>query len=261
MPVCLTIAGSDPSGGAGAQADLATFAALGARGASVLTAVTAQNTTGVLGVFALPAAWVAAQIDAVFDDLDVAAVKVGMLGNLGNVEAVAERLAARRPAHVVLDPVLSAAGGEPLLGEDAIGRLIEALFPLATLVTPNLPEAARLAGRELPEDPEAAARAVLDLGARAVLLKGGHRDGADVVDELVSREGPSRRFSHPRAPGPPAHGTGCALSSAVTAGLAGGLGLADAVGKAIFHVEGALRAAFPVGKGSLVLDPFWRRRI
>ncbi len=257
-PICLTIAGSDSGGGAGIQADLKTFAALGAYGASAITALTAQNTRGVRAVHCPDPSFVAAQIDAVFEDLPVAAVKIGMLAHAGIVEVVADRLLAHRPPYVVLDPVMVAASGDRLLAADAVRSLVDRLFPLATLVTPNLPEAEVLAGGALPADPEVAARRLLDLGAPAVLLKGGHRESPEVVDALATGTGLVRRWSHPRLLPATFHGTGCTLAAAIAARLAQGRDLPDAVGDGILYVAEGLAHAFPVGEGARPVHHQWR---
>ena len=269
-PRLLTIAGSDSGGGAGIQADLKTFAAHGAYGMSALTAVTAQNTREVTAVHELPPEVVEAQIDAVFDDLGVDAVKIGMLASAPIVRAVAQALSrglARGEGGprgdggipVVLDPVMVAKSGAPLLADDAVAALVDELLPLATLVTPNLPEARRMTG--LPVDGEeerlAAARAVAARGP-AVLLKGGHGEGDEVVDLLVEAGGEVRRFRHPRLHTRATHGTGCTLSSAVAARLARGEALADAVQGAIEYLCGAMEAAHELGAGHGPVNHLYR---
>ncbi|UXY14942.1 bifunctional hydroxymethylpyrimidine kinase/phosphomethylpyrimidine kinase [Chitiniphilus purpureus] len=215
----LTIAGSDSGGGAGIQADLKTFSALGAYGMTVLTALTAQNTRGVNAVHAVPPAFVLQQLDAVFDDIRVDAVKLGMLANAAIVHAVAEGLARHRPRWVVLDTVMIAKGGHPLLAPEAIAAIRDTLLPLAGLVTPNLPEAAALLGCA-PAQTESQMReqgeALLQAGAQAVLMKGGHLGGAESPDWLIIPTG-AVRFAHPRIPTRHTHGTGCTLSAALTA--------------------------------------------
>lgn len=215
----LTIAGSDSGGGAGIQADLKTFSALGAYGMSAITALTAQNTRGVHSVHAVPAAFVAAQIDAVFSDIRVDSVKLGMLANASIIEAVAERLAAAAPAHIVLDTVMIAKGGHALLEPQAVSALVQLLVPQASLITPNLPEAAALLGCE-PATTEDEMRqqgdALLGRGAQAVLMKGGHLPADASPDWLVTREG-HHRIALPRIPTRNTHGTGCTLSAALAA--------------------------------------------
>ncbi len=254
-PIALTVAGSDPSGGAGLQADLKTFAAFDVYGAAVVTCATAQDTTGVRGVARLEPDFVRAQIDAVLDDLDVGAAKTGMLGTAGIVSAVAEAFAARATrVPLVVDPVMVATSGDPLLDPDAVAALRERLLPLAVLVTPNLPEAAVLAGHPV-EDAAGmrrAARAIRDLGAGAVLVKGGHASG-DAVDLLLD-EGGFHELRSERLDVGPLHGGGCSLSAAIAAGLAAGRPLADAVADAKEWVTRAIRGAQAVGRGARPLD-------
>ena len=265
--IAVTIAGSDSSGGAGIQADLKSFAALRVYGASVITALTAQNTTGVQGIHDVPADFVAAQIESVFSDLKVGAVKIGMLSRPETIAAVAEALrrhAANIP--VVLDPVMVAASGDRLISEEAVAALRDELMPLATVVTPNLPEAATLLGEAaVVHENEAVgqARRLLERGARAVLIKGGHGEGRESVDHLLGRDGTLRRFAAPRIETRNSHGTGCTLSAAVAAGLARGQTLAEAVGAAKTYVTEAIRTAdtVPVGSGHGPLHHFfaqWR---
>ncbi len=243
-PNILSIAGSDPSGGAGVQADLKTFAALGCYGMAAITALTAQNTKGVKGLHLPPPEFVAAQIDAIFDDIEVAAVKIGMLGSQPIVEAVAERLAFHAPPAIVLDPVLTATSGDAL-ATAGVERAIRRLFPLATLVTPNLDEAARLSGIARPANTaemRAAARRLFALGAKAVLITGGDAGGA-TSDDLFFDGAADRLLSAPRVETPNTHGTGCALSSAIAAYLGRGFALGDAIAAAKAYVTGALAAA------------------
>jgi hydroxymethylpyrimidine/phosphomethylpyrimidine kinase len=250
-PIAVTIAGSDSSGGAGIQADLKTFAALGVYGASIITAVTAQNTKGVTGVHEVPADFVAAQMDAVFSDLDVAAVKIGMLGNAAIVETVDVCLERYRARNIVLDPVMIATSGEKLLRPDAIGALRK-LIAQARVLTPNLPEAAALLdGAAARDETEMRAQAeqLLALGAGAVLIKGGHGAGSESVDLLVDANG-CTRFAAPRIATKNTHGTGCTLASAVAAGLAKGLVLAEAVRTAKDYVSGAIATADQIKVGS-----------
>ncbi|WP_375464739.1 bifunctional hydroxymethylpyrimidine kinase/phosphomethylpyrimidine kinase [uncultured Methylobacterium sp.] len=248
-PIALTIAGSDSGGGAGIQADLKTFSALGVYGASAIAALTAQNTLGVQGIHDVPADFVAAQIESVFSDLAVTAVKIGMLSQPAVIEAVAavlERHAAPKRTPVVLDPVMVATSGDRLISDDAVAALRTRLMPLADLVTPNLPEAAALLGEPVAPDENGAAaqaRRLLGLGARAVLIKGGHAAGNESVDHLLTREGLVRRFASPRIATRNTHGTGCTLSAAVAAGLARGLGLEAAVSAAKAYVAAAIAAA------------------
>jgi len=261
-PVALTIAGSDSSGGAGIQADLKTFAAMSVYGASVLTALTAQNTMGVTAVHPVPPDFVTAQIDAVFDDLAVGAVKIGMVGQAAIAEAVAAGVARWRPAHIVLDPVMVATSGARLLPEDAIDALRTRLIPRASLITPNLPEAAALLGEPIAASDQAAAeqgRRLLALGCPAVLIKGGHGQGGESIDHLVTAQD-SIALAAPRVPTGNTHGTGCSLSSAVAAGLAKGEGLEAAVRNAKAFISGAIAAAdrFTVGHGHGPVHHFHR---
>ncbi|HET8918652.1 MAG TPA: bifunctional hydroxymethylpyrimidine kinase/phosphomethylpyrimidine kinase [Xanthobacteraceae bacterium] len=244
VPIALTIAGSDSGGGAGIQADLKTFAALGVYGASVVTALTAQNTKGVFAVHEAPAEFIAAQMDAVFSDLDVRAVKIGMLGSAAAIAAVGAGLRRHRARNVVLDTVMTASSGGKLLHDNAVDAL-RALIAQARLVTPNLPEAAILTGATQARDEEemcAQAQKLLTLGVGAALIKGGHGSGSESVDILV--EGASRtRFAAPRIETRNTHGTGCTLAAAIAAGLAKNLSLVDAVRQAKVFVTAALEAA------------------
>jgi hydroxymethylpyrimidine/phosphomethylpyrimidine kinase len=251
--IAVTIAGSDSSGGAGIQADLKTFSALGVYGASVIAALTAQNTKGVTAIHDVPAEFIAAQIDAVFSDLAVGAVKVGMLSQTSTIEAVAEGLKRQDAKNIVLDPVMVAGSGDRLLRPEAVEALRRALFPLAMLITPNIPEAAALldmvpARNE--SEMEKQARRLLDLGARAVLLKGGHGEGAESVDLLVEHKS-IMRFAAPRIATRHTHGTGCTLSSAIAAGLAKGSDLNTSVREAKTYVTAAIAAAegLKIGQG------------
>jgi hydroxymethylpyrimidine/phosphomethylpyrimidine kinase len=250
-PIALTIAGSDSSGGAGIQADLKTFSAFGVYGASAITALTAQNTRGVAGAEAVAASFVFAQIEAVLSDLDVGAIKTGMLANAGIVEAVARclRVAPRRP--LIVDPVMVATSGDVLLAADAVETMKRQLMPLARLITPNLPEAARLLGaKEAADDAEAIgqAKALYALGCGAVLLKGGHGAGETAVDILCDGAG-IERFVRPRIDTPHSHGTGCTLSAAIAALLAQGVALREAVVRAKAFVWQALEAGRTLGVG------------
>ena len=251
-PIAVTIAGSDSGGGAGIQADLKTFSALGVYGASVIAALTAQNTHGVRGIHDVPPEFVTAQIDAVFSDLTVAAVKIGMLSQAGVIAAVAEGLERYRQRQVVLDPVMVATSGDRLLAPDAIAALRRTLIPRARIITPNLPEAAALVDRPIARNEDdiiARGRLILALGPEAVLIKGGHGDGPDSVDLLLDRNG-MHRFSAPRIATRNTHGTGCTLSSAIAAGLAKGLDLNTAVGEVKSYVTAALAAADQLTIGS-----------
>jgi hydroxymethylpyrimidine/phosphomethylpyrimidine kinase len=260
--IAVTIAGSDCSGGAGIQADLKTFAALGVYGASVITALTAQNTQGVRAIHDAPADFIAAQIDAVFSDLAVNAVKIGMLSRAAAIEAVAAGLKRYRPAHVVLDPVMVATSGGTLLDPAALAALRGLLVPLAQVLTPNLPEAAALLDMppaENEDDMRAQAQRLLTLGAQAVLLKGGHGGGPESVDFLADSNGVVR-LAAKRVATRNTHGTGCTLSSAIAAELAKGLALTDAVRAAKDYVTAAIAAAdrLAVGQGRGPVHHFHR---
>jgi len=250
--IAVTIAGSDSGGGAGIQADLKTFGGMGVYGASVVTALTAQNTRGVMGVYDVPPAFIAAQIDAVFSDLKVGAVKIGMLSKTATIEVVAEGLDRYKQTNVVLDPVMVASSGDRLLKPDAVETLRKLLFPRALVVTPNLPEAAALldtgiAGNE--DEMRQQAERLLKLGAKAVLIKGGHGTGNESVDLLVE-PGAVTRLVAPRFVTRNTHGTGCTLSSAIAAGLAKGLPLAEAALAAKSYVTQAIAAADRLKVGS-----------
>ena len=262
VPIALTIAGSDSSGGAGIQADLKTFAAFGVYGASVITALTAQNTRGVSGVHPVPPDFVTAQLDAVFDDLDVAAVKIGMVAELSIIAAIASALSRRKPKHVVLDPVMVATSGGRLLPAEAVAHLCRDLMPKALLVTPNLPEAAALLNETVASDEAAIARQgrrLLAMGAQAVLIKGGHGQGAESIDYLFGGDGiialPATRIATGNT-----HGTGCSLSSAIAAGLAKGEALEAAVRNAKTWITAAIAAAdrLKVGEGHGPIHHFHR---
>ncbi len=259
--IAVTIAGSDSSGGAGIQADLKTFGALGVYGASVIAALTAQNTQRVTAIHDVPADFIAAQIDAVFSDLAVDAVKIGMLSRTAAIEAVAEGLDRHKAKNIVLDPVMVATSGDRLLASDAVAALKRALIPRALIITPNLPEAAALLERAIATTEaqmEEQARALLDFGARAVLIKGGHGDSVEAVDLLVDARHVIR-LAATRIATRNTHGTGCTLSSAIAAGLAKGLGLADAVRAAKDYVTAAIAAAgtLKVGHGHGPLHHFY----
>lgn len=240
----LTIAGSDSGGGAGIQADLKTFSALGVYGASAITAITAQNTRAVTAIGETPPDLVAAQIEAVLGDIDIHAIKIGMLGSAAVIAAVAGALDARS-VPVVLDPVMVAKSGDVLLRDDAVAALAEMLVPRADLLTPNLPEAARLLGCAPAQDADemaAQARGLIARGARAVLLKGGHGSGPVCTDLLVTQAS-ARAFTAARLPTRNTHGTGCTLSAAIAAWLARGADLETAVARAHAWLQGAIKAA------------------
>jgi len=249
--VVLTVAGSDSGGGAGIQADLKTFAAHGVFGTSAITSVTAQNSQGVQGIHDLPPGIVAQQMRSVLEDMEVAAAKTGMLSSSGIVEAVAFVFREHATSNLVVDPVMIAKSGDPLLKPEARRALKTRLLPLARLATPNLPEAADLSGLEVEdrEGMEAAARSILGMGPAAVLVKGGHLEGDEVADLLLEREGEPCWFVSARIPTPHSHGTGCTLSAAITARLALGAGLREAVAGARDWLAEALRRPLRPGKG------------
>ncbi|QRZ13016.1 bifunctional hydroxymethylpyrimidine kinase/phosphomethylpyrimidine kinase [Paracoccus methylovorus] len=267
-PIALTIAGSDSGGGAGIQADLKSFSALGVYGASVITAITAQNTRTVAAVEGVSPAMVAAQIDAVFGDLDVRAVKIGMVGGADVIAIVADRLAAflaDNPIPVVLDPVMVAKSGDALLPDEAVAALREQLLPLATVLTPNLPEAARLLDRTSAatlQDMREQGQALSALGAAHVLMKGGHADSDICTDLLVGPE--PLTLTAPRQQTRNTHGTGCSLSSAIAAGLAQGMTVTQAVTRAHGWLQKAISTAdeLAVGLGHGPVHhfhAFWRQ--
>ena len=247
----LSIAGSDSGGGAGIQADLKTFSALGCYGMTAITAITAQNTLGVTGIHGVPPDMLRAQIDAVAQDIGVDSVKIGMLASPEVVRVVAQAIRTHRLPHVVLDPVMVATSGDRLIARETVQVLVNELFPLAAVVTPNLDEAALLLGREIEgiDDLDDAARDLLALGAPAVLLKGGHLKGERVVDLLATRSGLRQRLESARITTHNGHGTGCTLSSAIAAFLAQGLPLPQAVEKARAYILGAIAAGADVHTG------------
>ena len=256
VPKALTIAGSDSGGGAGIQADLKTFSAFRVFGMSVLTAVTAQNSVGVQGVFNLPPEFVGKQLDSVLSDFGADAVKIGMLSTTPIIAAVAARLRAHAQGQIVLDPVMIAKSGDPLLEPDARAALVKEMLPLATVVTPNLHEAGALAGIPVATetDMEEAARRILSLGPRYVLVKGGHLKG-DAVDLLFNgRE--FTAFQAPRIESDNTHGTGCTFSAAIAAGLARRQPLGDAIREAKAYVTAAIREGFQAGRGVGALRHF-----
>ncbi|WP_420793492.1 bifunctional hydroxymethylpyrimidine kinase/phosphomethylpyrimidine kinase [Roseinatronobacter alkalisoli] len=251
IPIALTIAGSDSGGGAGIQADLKAFSALGVYGASVITALTAQNTRAVTMVEPASCAMIAAQMQAVFDDLEIRAVKLGMLGDAQAIATVAAGLRGR-DVPVVLDPVMVAKSGDRLLPTDALTALRTELLPLATVLTPNLPEAADLLDTAPACDEDRIleqGQALCELGAQAVLMKGGHGRGPECVDLLIRANGVTR-LSAPRRATQNTHGTGCTLSAAIAAGLAQGMDLTQAVTRAHAYLQGAIAHADGLGVGS-----------
>lgn len=259
--IALTIAGSDSGGGAGIQADLKTFSALGVFGTSAITAITVQNTQGVRDVEDISPRIVAGQIDALYEDMEIGATKIGMVSRIDTIMAIADALR-RHKVRPVLDPVMVATSGDRLLQADAIEALRSELLPQAIIVTPNLPEAALLSGRPVAEDEAqmiAQAESLLETGANAVLIKGGHGTGPESTDLLL--DGSSlTRLSRPRIATPNTHGTGCTLSAAIAAGLARGMPLAEAVAQARDYLHQALQAGadLAIGKGSGPVHHFHR---
>jgi hydroxymethylpyrimidine/phosphomethylpyrimidine kinase len=257
----LTIAGSDPSGGAGIQADLKTFAALGVYGTSAVTALTVQNTLGVISIEPLVADLITAQIEAVAGDIDLQAAKTGMLATAAIVEAVAAAIDELELPNVIVDPVLVSTSGEPLLDEDGIEVMRTELFSRALAITPNLPEAELLSGYKIasPADAQEAARRLHDLGPTAVIITGGHTEGETVVDLLYDGD----RFVElrtERVPNRDVHGTGCTFAAAVASFVALGSPLEQAAQQAQRYVAGAIRQAFTVGQGQQILNHFWNAR-
>jgi hydroxymethylpyrimidine/phosphomethylpyrimidine kinase len=259
-PILLTIAGFDPCCGAGTAADLKTFAAHGCYGIAAITSLTVQNTQGVETVHNTASAELRAQLEALAKDCDIAAVKIGMLGNRGNAVVVAEFLDAHKFAHVVHDPVMKSSGGTELLDAGGIKFVATELLKRASVITPNIPEAEILTGLTIKEvsDMEAAARKIVEMGASAVIVKGGHMGRAtDVLfdgTEMVALAGEKSNEDH-------LHGTGCTFASALTAQLAAGRGLLEAVTLSKVYVTKAIEKAYPVGKGLLPLDHFFRQKI
>ncbi len=247
----LVIAGSNSGGGAGIQADVKAITAMGAYAATAITALTAQNTRGVHGVLAIPPDFVARQIEAVLDDIGADVLKTGMLGDAAVIECVCDVLAARAPdVPLVVDPVMFAKGGAPLLAPEALAVLKRRLLPMASVLTPNLPEAETLAGMTIPDLPamRRAAAALLTLGVPTILLKGGHLPGETVIDLLATEDGIAE-FAAPRIASRNTHGTGCTLASALAAGLAQGMALRAAVERARLYVRAAIETAPGFGGG------------
>lgn len=260
MRTALTIAGSDSGGGAGIQADLKTFAAHGVYGTSAITAITAQNTLGVTACEALPADLVTAQIEAVMSDLGAHAAKTGMLANAAIVEAVAAAVEDLEIPWLVVDPVMIAKSGDRLVDDEALGAMKAELLRRAFLVTPNIPEAEALSGMTIAsdEDRREAARRILALGASSVIVKGGHAPSADIIDLLYDGER-FTEFRTERVAGRNTHGTGCTFAAALTAHLALGRQLAEAVPLAQAYVAGAIRHAPDLGRGHGPMHHFWKR--
>ncbi|HAI07692.1 MAG TPA: bifunctional hydroxymethylpyrimidine kinase/phosphomethylpyrimidine kinase [Dehalococcoidia bacterium] len=254
----MTIAGSDSGGGAGVQADLKTFAALGVYGASTLTAITAQNTVAVTAVHEIPTDVITAQIDAVLTDIGADAVKTGMLSSSDIIECVCEALEVHGVQRLVVDPVMIAKSGDALLREDAIGSLRTRLLPLAMVVTPNIPEAEALTETTIVSDADVrrAAEAIVGMGARSVVVKGGHREGP--ATDLFYDGKEFKEFTAPRFDTVNTHGTGCTFASAVAAGLARGMVVTDAVALAKDYVTEGIRHSFSIGQGHGPLNHFYR---
>ena len=263
-PIVLTIAGSDSGGGAGIQADIKAISATGSYACSAITAITAQNTQGVSAIFPIPLQHVAAQLDAVFSDIKVSAVKIGMLADAEIIRVVAEKIRQYSPAHLVLDPVMVATSGDPLLEQSAISTLKSELLGLATIITPNLPEAALLTGQPIPRseaDMLAMVSSLRQLQAQAVLLKGGHlSDSADSIDLLISKDD-VLRLSAKRIATQNTHGTGCTLSSAIASYLAQGHALPEAVSAAKDYLSQAIAQAdtLNIGQGHGPVHHFFAR--
>jgi hydroxymethylpyrimidine/phosphomethylpyrimidine kinase len=257
LPVALSIAGSDSGAGAGIQADLKTFAALGVYGVTVITAITAQNTVGVRAVQEIDLDVISAQLDAVAEDFAIAALKTGMLSSAAIIETVAAGIQRHKFGRLVVDPVMIAKSGDRLLAEDAVDALRRRLLPLAAVVTPNIPEAEVLAGRSIrtKDDRLGAARAIMALGAHAVVIKGGHSEDDPIVDLLVDSQG-VHEYRAPRIVTTSTHGTGCTFSAAITAGMATGLDLPSAVAEARDYVSRALSSAPGLGHGHGPLNHF-----
>lgn len=258
----LTIAGSDPSGGAGIQADLKTFSALGCYGMAAMTALTAQNTKGVRSIHMIPPDFLEDQLAALFDDIRIDAVKIGMAGTAETIKIIAATLKKYNYLHIVLDPVMVATSGDVLLPDDARHALIHELMPLAGIVTPNKAEAALILGSDT--DVENAARALLHKGAKAALVKGGEESGSEAIDVLASDKG-IQHFKAPKVQTQNTHGTGCTLSSAIACFLARGLALPSAVEEAKGYITHALSHAdeLNVGQGSGPVHHFydqWRKK-
>lgn len=257
LPVALSIAGSDSGAGAGIQADLKTFAAFGVYGVTVITAITAQNSVGVRAVQEVDADVISAQLDAVAEDFAIIALKTGMLSSAAIIEAVAAGIERHRLGPLVVDPVMIAKSGDRLLREDAVDALRRRLLPLAAVVTPNIPEAEVLAGRAIRtrDDRLAAARAIMEQGAKAVVIKGGHSEDDPIVDLLVDSQG-VHEYRAARIATTSTHGTGCTFSAAITAGLAMSLDLPHAVGEAREYLSRALASAPGLGHGHGPLNHF-----
>jgi hydroxymethylpyrimidine/phosphomethylpyrimidine kinase len=258
IPTAMTIAGSDSGGGAGIQADLKTFAALGVYGTSALTAITAQNTIGVTGVHEIPTDIIAAQIEAIITDIGADAVKTGMLSSSAIVEVVAQELKRHRVEALVIDPVMVAKSGDPLLQQEAVEALRAKLVPLAAVVTPNIPEAEVLTGLKITslDDMRLAAEKIIEMDVRGVVVKGGHLVGP--ATDLFYDGSRFQEFTAPRIDTKNTHGTGCTFASAIAAGLARRLSVIDSVAQAKEYVTEAIRRSFPIGQGHGPLNHFYK---
>ncbi|MBR9947036.1 bifunctional hydroxymethylpyrimidine kinase/phosphomethylpyrimidine kinase [Clostridiaceae bacterium Marseille-Q4145] len=254
MKTALTIAGSDSSGGAGIQADLKTMIANGVYAMTAITALTAQNTTGVQGIFEVTPEFLEQQIDSVFTDIRPDAVKIGMVSSVGLIESIAKKLKQYEAENIVVDPVMVATSGSRLISEDAIGALKELLLPMATVLTPNIPETEVLSGMEVKtaNDMIAAAKYISETYHCAVLCKGGHQ--LNDANDLLYRNGDYKWFNGKRIDNPNTHGTGCTLSSAIASNLAKGYDLDTAVERAKAYISGALAAMLDLGQGSGPMD-------
>lgn len=261
-PVALTIAGSDSGGGAGIQADLKTFSALGVYGTSAITAITAQNTQGVSGVSSVAPEMVCAQIDAIFSDIEVDAVKIGMLHSPEIIRAVSRMLGKYQPRFTILDPVMIATSGDKLIQDDCVNLILTELFPKATLVTPNLDEAEFLTGMKITDTKtlELAGKKLLAYGCKAILMKGGHLPSDEMTDLLIYADGTTLLFSEKKIDSKNTHGTGCTFSSAIAAHLAKGYSLETAVSESKKFITEAIRsgADFQTGKGHGPLNHFFQ---
>ncbi len=260
VPRALTIAGSDSGGGAGIQADIKTFAALGVYGTSAIAAVTAQNTLGVRGWLAMPADLVAQQIDAVLSDIGADSVKTGMLANAAIIEVVAANIREHDVRALVVDPVMVAKGGQALLEDDAVAALIHDLLPLAQVVTPNIPEAEALTRRTIAnwDAARTAAAQLVEMGAKSVVIKGGHFENDPAATDLYFDGGEYHEFTATRVDTRNTHGTGCTFASAIAAGMAKGLTVRDAIAQAKAYVTLAIQHAYPVGNGQGAVHHFYR---
>jgi len=261
MPVALTIAGSDSGGGAGIQADLKTFAVLGVHGTSAITAITAQNTTGVTDILELPTSLIREQIAVVVDDIGVHAAKTGMLSSAAIIATVADAVERYGIGNLVVDPVMVAKGGAKLLRDDAVTAMRDLLMPLAAVVTPNLPEAQVLLGREITtlDERRRAARDLVAMGARSAVVKGGHAEG-DVVDVFFDGR-QLIELSAERIETPNTHGSGCVFSAAITAGIALGMEPLEAVRRAKTFITQAIASSIEIGHGHGPVNPWFAQRV